>query len=438
LVFGPGTGAAQSVVRVLVEPYSDGQPTTDPQTAGGRTVFAYVVLATVGKPAEARAWWREPTGTCPLVTVALVSPGQDPSAQQSDLLRIVASIPSFAASPAPTSRSSAGYGVLIRRPDGRIDLLPEGGSAPTTLDTRADALAVSPDGRDIAYWGGPDARELWIAPARAFQGGRILLTLTDERGTGIVWSPDGESLMFAAASTTFGPGPLAAPTYTALRVITFVGPPDPRELARIDTGQVVRPLAWDGSRGIGAAQEGAGQKGPGRYIVVANHTIVTGGTKDSNIRFVDLPDALEPSVAIGRLQASSDARFVMARWHYSDRDLVRFWPIEGLDMGLLRELAPERAGDSISDAAWRPRSLEIGVNTAGQFQLWTLDGQRRQVRGLTEGVTLSFRYDGSALYSTTIGNGQLELTELIAPFGTRQLPPAPGPALASVELGGVR
>ena len=434
-LFGPGAGAAQALVRILVQLYADSQPTTNPQTAGGRRVFVYFVPATVRQPAEARAWWREPTSACPVVTVALVWPDKDPITQQTELLRVVESIPSLAASPPATARPTAGYGVLVRRPDGTVNVLHEDGSAPAALDARTDVLAASPDGRDIAYWGGSDARELWVAQSRDLQQRRMLLTLANERGTGIVWSPDGASLMFAAASTTFGPGPEAAPTYTALRVISLDGSA-PRELAHIATGQFIRPVAWDGTRGIGAAEEGLGQKGPGRYISVATFPLVIDGGNTSNVRFMDLPDARDASVVVGQLQASSDARFVIATWSYGDRDLVRFWPLEGLDLGRMRDLTPEQVGDKIRGAAWRPKSLEIGVNTAGHFQLWTLDGERRQVRSLEgSAVSLAFRYDGSALYSAPVGSGQLELTDLIAPsFSVRQLPPASGPVFASVDL----
>lgn len=430
-LFGPGAGANQALVRILVQPYADAQPTASPQTAGGREVYVY--FASSRQPAETRAWWREPSGPCPVVTVALVWPEKDPTTQQTELLRVVAAIPSFAASSSATAPPAAGYGVLVRQPDGKVSVLREDGSVAAVLSDPSGILVASPDGREIAYWGGADERELWVAQVRDLQQRRRLLTLADERGAGIVWSPDGTSLMIAAASTTFGPGPGSAPIHTALRAIGLDGSA-PRELARISTGQFVRPVAWDAVRGFGAAVEGFGQKGPGRYILVATFPLVVSGSSTSNVHFTDLPDAREASVVVGQLQASTDARFVMATWNYGGRDLVRFWPLEGLDAGRARELTPEHVGETIRGAAWRPRSLEIGVNVAGNFQLWTLDGQRQQVRNLGgSAVSLAFRYDGSALYSAPMGSGRVELTDLGATSSVRQLPPALGPMLASVD-----
>lgn len=453
--FGPGSGPSQARVRIAIQPYADAQPATRALTAGARQVHVYftwelssgAVQVIPGQPAptpgltvrqagEARAWWREPSGACPVVTVALVWPEKDSATQEAELLRVVASIPAIAVSPALTARPAAGYGVLSRQPDGRMKLLREqDASVVASLDEPSAATAVSADAREVAYWGGTDGRELWVARARDLGQRRKLLTLENERGAGIVWSLDGTSLMVAAASTTFGPGPLAAPTYTALRVIGRDGSAV-RELARIETGQFVRPLAWDPARDLGAAQEGLGQKGPGRYILVSSRPLVIEGPKTSNVRFMDLPDARDAGVVVRPLQASSDARFVMATWSYGGRELIRFWPLEGLDFGRMRELVPEKAAETLLGAVWRPRSLEIGVNVAGHFQVWTLDGQRRRVRDLGGSTTaLWFRYDGTALYSADTSGGRVELTDLTSvPPRSRELPGALGAIIGSVDL----
>jgi hypothetical protein len=316
-----------------------------------------------------------------------------------------------------------------------VNVFREDGSVAAVLNEPSGMLAASANGREIAYWGGTDGRELWVAQVRDLQQRRKLLTLTNERGAGIVWSPDGSSLMFAATEVTYGPRPDAAPTYTALRAISLDGSVL-RELAHIATGQFIRPVAWDATRGMGAAEEGLGQKGPGRYVLVGTMPLVADGGNTSNVRFMDLPDAKDANVVVGQLQASSDARFVMATWNYAGGDLVRFWPLEGLDFGRMRELTAEHSGETIRGAAWRPKSLEIGVNVAGNFQLWTLDGERHPVRSLGgSAVHFAFRYDGTALYSAPGGSGRLELSDLITPARVvGDLPVALSPMIASVDL----
>ena len=430
--FGPGTEPSRALVRISIQPYADPGPPTRSRTVGEREIYLS------STPAEARAWWREPGGACPLISVALVWPDMDPSSREAELLRIVVSIPTTAAA-TPTPRAADTYGVAVRRPDGRVDVLHEqDGSAVATLNDPSSTLVVSPNGREIAYWGGIDARELWIAPARDLQQRRKLTTITNERGAGIVWSPDGASLLVGAASTTFGPGPEAAPIYTALRVIGRDGS-GLREIARIDTGQFVRPLAWDAAQDLGAAEEGAGQKGPGRYVLISARStrpLLIEGSKTSYVRFMDLPDAREANVSVEQPQASADGRFVMSTWHYyGGRDVIRFWPLEGLDGGRIRDLAPERPGETIRGAAWRPQSLEIGATVAGTFQLWALDGQRRRVRDLGgTAAFLSFRYDGTALYVAALpGTGRIELTEL-GSGRTRELSPTIEAPVGSVDL----
>jgi hypothetical protein len=421
---GPGEGTSKAFFRIAFAPYADAAstPAGTPVMAGDREVYPYFALGRPGSgqgATEGRAWWRESASSCPAVVAALVWPGEDPTRLQQELLRIIASIPPVGGA-ASAARPAADYGTLNRRSDGELRVFRESdGALVATLSANALHTAVSRDGRDVAYFAGPDQRELWVARARDLGNPRRLATLEAERGVGLVWAPDGSSLMYAAASSDMTPGPAPAPRYTALRIIERDGA-GARELTRIETGQWVRPLAWDPSKQIGAAEEGFGQKGPGRYVLASTRPMQEGPSGTSNVRYIDLPDAQDTSASIDSLEASADARFVMATWRYSDRDVIRFWPLEGLDFGRMRELAPERAGHRIRGAVWRPAPLEIGVNVEGNVQLWTLDGQRRGVRNLG-GVYFSFRYDGTGLYSAGGPGGEIEITEL-ATSETRRLP----------------
>jgi len=419
-------------VRLTLEPYADLQPTTNRQTAGGREVFVYF---TSGQPVEARAWWREPTGPCPTVTTALVWPEKDRTVLQLELLRVVASIPPITSAPAPSAKPASQYGFVVRESPSRVAIVREDGSAVATLDDVSGAVAVSGDGRQLAYWGGQNATELWIGPVGDLQRRRKIVTLSNERGAGLVWSPTGKTLMFAAASLTLAAGPVGAPTYSALRVVGIDGS-GVIELAHIATGRDIRPVAWDETRDIGGAEEALGPTGPGRYIVVSTHSVIERKGLTSNYRLIDLPDAQDASVVVGSLQASNDARFVMATWDYPDRHLVRFWPIYGLDNAGIRELTPEHASDTLHDARWRPNSVEIDVNVGGHLQLWTLDGQRRDIPA-TSGLTFfAFRHDGTGVYIARVGSGELELIDLMIPSADARGIPAPtGAIVTSVDLG---
>ena len=422
---GPGEGTSKAFFRIAFAPYADAAstPAGTGVKAGDREVHPYFALGSPGSgqgaSTEGRAWWRESASPCPAVVAALVWPGEDRTRLQQELLRIIASIPPVTAA-ASAARPAADYGTLNRRSDGELRVFRESdGAVVATLSADALYTAVSRDGRDVAYFAGSDQRELWIATARDLGNPRRLATLEAERGVGLVWAPDGSSLMYAAASSDMTPGPAPAPRYTALRIIERDGA-GARELTRIETGQWVRPLAWDPSKQLGAAEEGLGQKGPGRYVLASTRPIQEGASGTSNVRYIDLPDAQGSSGSIDSLEASADARFVMATWRYSERDVIRFWPLEGLDFGRMRELVPEREGHRIRGAVWRPAPLEIGVNVEGNVQLWTLDGQRRGVRNLG-GVYFSFRYDGTGLYSAGGPGGEIEITEL-ATSETRRPP----------------
>jgi hypothetical protein len=423
---GPGEGNSKAFFRVAYAPYADAgsTPAGIGVIAGDREVHPYFSLGAPGSgqgaQTEGRAWWRESTSPCPVVVAALVWPGEDRTRLQQELLRIIASIPPVTAA-ASAARPAADYGTLNRRSDGELRVLRESdGAVVATLSANALYTAVSRDGREVAYFAGPDQRELWVARARDLGDPRRLATLEAERGVGLVWAPDGSSLMYAAASSGMTPGPLPAPRYTALRIIERDGA-GARELTRIETGQWVRPLAWDPSKQLGAAQEGFGQKGPGRYVVMSTRPIQEGPSGTSNVRYIDLPDAQGTDASVDQLEASPDARFVMATWRYSDRDVIRFWPLEGLDFGRMRELVPERAQQRIRAAVWRPAPLDIGVNVEGNVQLWTLDGQRRGVRDIGAAAHFSFRFDGTALYSASGPGQEIEITEL-ATSATRRLP----------------
>src|SRR5216683_61481 len=144
--FGADSPVDVPAVRITLQPYADPQPTTNRQTAGDRDVFLYF---TSGQPVEARAWWREPGGACPIVTTALVWPEKDRTTQQAELLRVIASIPSIALAPTPSAKPGSQYGFVVRQSASRVAIVREDGSLVTTLDDVSGSPAVSGDGRQL-------------------------------------------------------------------------------------------------------------------------------------------------------------------------------------------------------------------------------------------------------------------------------------------------
>ncbi|HEV2011905.1 MAG TPA: hypothetical protein VGS17_12850 [Candidatus Limnocylindria bacterium] len=250
-------------------------------------------------------------------------------------------------------------------------------------------IAVSPDGRRLAYWTGTagssdglpyDLRVLDVAPGAQ---PRTRLSLTSQEFAGhIAWSSDGTGLVIGVRSES-GPGADAPPRYSALRVLDLVGG-EPREIARI-AGGPLEPLAWDRQARLVAAYE-AGAAGIFAYSVVAE-----GGT---------LERTQLGGQGLFTLEASHDAKQVLGRGLFSD--VLRIWPLASPARAV--ELRAN-SGTHIVTATWRPGTAEIGVLfDDDRIELWDTNGARRAVPlppiPATSNLNrvLAFRADGSAVF----------------------------------------
>lgn len=328
-------------------------------------------------------------------------------------------------SPSPTGPTSAGASptapspTVAARIDTRYGIVTEGRGSSGALepvvrsetDTRAiatlgmlgdpvwlgNALAVSPDGRRLAFWtaprnGGGNRLELWEA-GRPDRTATIVTSPSDEVGTGVVWSADGagvllsfESLARAQIGHTGG-----FPEQTVLR--TLVLPVSDVSLAMSEVARAARtslaPVAWDRERRTIAALETEGPSRPLDYLVI----------RDGDTSRTRLPDPLTG------VRSSRDGRWVALDRAAGPPNLIAAWPAD--DPARVTELRAE--GDvRLWSYGWLPGSTRVIVSVTGQgvetpLFLWdVVTGARIPVPG---GPFRGFppvgavpRADGSGLY----------------------------------------
>ena len=261
-------------------------------------------------------------------------------------------------------------------------------------------LAVSPDGRRLAYWTvEADQFPLRLQVLDLTPGARprTLVTLTPEFGDvvgeSVVWSSDGTGLVIGVGTSPLRCGccnPSCPPKDSALYLLDTAGG-KPREIARI-RGESIVPVAWDRQARVVAAFEF--ELGGG--VVIAYDVIPESGAT------VRTPMVIGAGGTV-TVEASSDAKQVLAHEYSSPGQVVRVWPLA----------APERAvvltprGEQIfAPARWRPGTAEIGVLFGDRLELWDAAGGRRRVplpASPPDYRPFFFRIDGSAALMGTYG-----------------------------------
>jgi hypothetical protein len=262
-------------------------------------------------------------------------------------------------------------------------------------------LAASPDGRRVAYWTaiGADQLPLELQVLDLAPGARprTLLTLTPEFGDvvgeSVVWSSDGTGLVIGVGTSPLRCGccdPSCPPKDAALYLLESAGG-KPREIARIRGGSIV-PVAWDRQARLVAAFDL--ESGGGRVLAY---------------------DVIPESGAIGRtpmvigaggtvvVEASPDAKQVLAHEYSSPGQVVRVWPLASPERAVV--LSP-RGEQVFAPARWRPGTAEIGILFGDRLELWDATGARRRVQlppSPADFRPFFFRIDGSAAFLGTYG-----------------------------------
>lgn len=344
------------------------------------------------------AWWLEGGRRCPVVAAVLFWRERTEAEREDLLVEIVASIPPIGGGRMP---GTDGNGLLVC---GNIscEIRAEGDGGRLAWQGRPFRYAVSSDARQIADWGqGPG--ELWLFAARDPERRMLALSVDTESINAVVWSVDGRSLLVAVGTSTAIQGvPGVHPTSSRLLIVERDGS-GAREIARAVEGRSLRPVAWDGARGVGVAVEHAGQAGPWRYLYLA---------ADGSVIVTDLPQAgPQPTMHADGFAVSGDGRFVLGVWSDGARASVRFWPVDDPEFREARELPLD--GLPPIAATWRPGRAEVVVRRIQGFEIWSLDGRRLLAREWDQRFPqVVFRHDGTAIYRP-LADGDVERLDLV-------------------------
>jgi hypothetical protein len=103
------------------------------------------------------------------------------------------------------------------------------------------------------------------------------------------------------------------------------------------------------------------------------------------------------------VEASSDAKQILAHEYSSLDQVVRVWPLASPERAVV--LSP-RGEQVYAPARWRPGTAEIGVLFGDRLELWDAAGGRRRVplpASPPDYRPFFFRIDGSAAFVGTYG-----------------------------------
>ncbi len=311
-----------------------------------------------------------------------------------------------AASPS-TLGPNALYGIVVAQRGSQADLelvirsetdarpIVTLGSFAVTPSVAGRTLAVSPDGRRLAYWtdnhGGRrgNSIQLWDA-ATPNRTTTLLRSPSGETGTGVLWSSDGEGLLLSFVSlaqqpVTNPPPPPDDTAETVLRTLEIASG-DLTQVYRVKRGGLegsVAPLAWDREqKTIGAVEVGGGG------FAIASLLI-----RDGDVSRTVVDGALS---SVRSVAGSPDAMRVVA---VAGNSRIVSWSIN--NPGHVTELQP--LGASVH-FGWLPGSTRAIVRQAAGVQdaklfLWDVATDDRTEVGSSRYLAVP-RADGSALYVT--------------------------------------
>ncbi len=264
---------------------------------------------------------------------------------------------------------------------------------------------VSPDGKLVVYWGpvnnGP---VLHVRPVTGGAERTVFTGAAEMFGNAFTWSSDGSGLVAAIDNNCQEIcGLQGGRSVTELWTIDLAS----GAAEKIASGKFWIPVSWDRAAKVVAA----GVTGPGGYL--GGYDVIDLQHQPYAVR----SSGLNPAV-IGRLSASSDARYVLLVVDSGTSSSLAWWPLVRPDQRMTIEF------DGIA-AEWRPGTSQIwwvsGLTPVGcrarpcnGTQLISYDvasgARTTSFRGAVGATLAGFRSDGSAVITLSDVTNASELT----------------------------
>ena len=303
-------------------------------------------------------------------------------------------------SPSPVGGYNDDFGFVLTEPGAGRTTTVRRESGPRLGSFDQQHFAVSPDGRQIAWFTpeGAQPQQLRIATAADLPTSQLLRTLgAAERGGTIVWSNDASGLLYQTYSVEPVPTPPSPPGNSSLYAVhTFdmrgTTTPDRAVLTSPIRGLVLQPIGWDRAANVAAVVE----TGEGGFM--GSYDVIRLNGADAVTTKTAVPNGQLLAFSV---TASSDAKFA-AGGSFANGGSVAWWPLA--DIGA-RQLIPGG-----TNGPWRPQTHEIATiggcagdpacGPNGGLRLLNVDsGASRIAYGLTAAnmSIRTFRADGSAV-----------------------------------------
>lgn len=272
-------------------------------------------------------------------------------------------------------------------------------------------IAVSRDGRLVAYWRPPESRdqtgdELMLYDAANNADPRVLLQLANgQLGGAMVWADDGSGIAFTSQLIRSpAPGPVKR-----LQIIELKGglsSGQPKEIATASGANVLRPLAWIRETRTVSAVEGSVDGFASNYVLAS---------EDGEVSRVALRSG-DQVVLSDSVVADAQSRFLTYIVTFTCQDgtpgctLVRLWALEDPKIAIGVQALP---GTTYVRAVWRPFSREVAVlvRRGGESHVELVQIGRfspdRSIGPVPADSQILMRPDGRAFVSGRPGTGGL-------------------------------